>query len=110
MTVLSGGREERCGGQLVTSVTGADLGGLRLAAAGEREIAATAEIRATPAATRTPMAMALTKALCAAATSSLPGAPPDAAAASAAATRAGRDVDDQAGACRAASTWVSRER
>ena len=39
-------------------------------------MAATADTSATPAATRTPMAIALTKALCAAATSSPPGAPP----------------------------------
>ena len=49
-----------------------DLGGIRLGRRGSAKIAATAEIRATQAATRTPMAMALTKALCAAATSSLP--------------------------------------
>jgi len=55
--------------------------------------------------------MALTKALCAAATSSLPGAPPACLpTASAAATELAATWTITAGACRAMSTWVSRDR
>ena len=93
---------------LVTSVIWVACGWWRR---GSAKIAATAATSATQAATRTPMAMALTKALCAAATSSLPEAPPACCAGRVGGgDRAGGDVDDRPGAWRATSTLVSRDR
>ena len=71
MTLLaSGGRDEHGAGWP------GEVGGLRLAARWEGEDGANRADSATPAATRMPIAIALTKALCAAPTSSLPCSPP----------------------------------
>lgn len=78
---------------------------------GSAKIAATADTSATAAATRTPIAIAWTKALCAAATSSLPAAPPACLPAmSAAATELAATWTTGLGTCAAASTLPSRDR
>ena len=103
MNVLaSGGRDERGAGRP------GEACGLRRG--GRAKTAPIAEASATPAATRMPIATALTKALCAAPTSSLPCSPPTCLPMlSAAATELVARWATRLGACAVASTLASRD-